>query len=89
MDIMAKVNELVEAITKDDKLMAQFKKDPVQAVRGLVKDLDLDDEVLDKLVKGIQGKIGADKVRVILLEAVLNRAEIEISKRFCLLKESL
>lgn len=62
MDITSKVNELVEAITKDDKLMAQFKKDPVQAVRGLVKDLDLDDEVLDKLVKGIQGKIGADKV---------------------------
>ncbi len=62
MDIISKVNELVEAITKDDKLMAQFKKDPVQAVRGLVKDLDLDDEVLDKLVKGIQGKIGADKV---------------------------
>ena len=62
MDIMAKVNELVETITKDEKLMAQFKKDPVQAVRGLVKDLDLDDEVLDKLVKGIQGKIGADMV---------------------------
>ena len=62
MDIMAKVNELVETITKDEKLMAQFKKDPVKAVQGLVKGLDPDDEVLDKLVKGIQGKIGADKV---------------------------
>ena len=47
MDIMAKVNELVETITKDDKLMAQFKKDPSKAVQGLVKGLNLDDEVLD------------------------------------------
>ena len=62
MDIMAKVNELVETITKNDKLMEQFKKNPVKAVQGLVKGLDLDDEMLNKLVKGIQGKMDADKV---------------------------
>ena len=32
MDIMDKVNDLVEVITKNDDLMAQFKKDPVKAV---------------------------------------------------------
>ena len=45
MDIMDKVNDLVEVITKNDDLMAQFKKDPVKAVKGLVEDLDLDDDL--------------------------------------------
>ena len=61
MDIMDKVNDLVEVITKNDDLMAQFKKDPVKAVKGLVEDLDLDDEILEKLAKAVKGKIDLDK----------------------------
>lgn len=59
MDIMDKVNDLVEVITKNDDLMAQFKKDPVKAVKGLVEDLD--DEILEKLAKAVKGKIDLDK----------------------------
>lgn len=62
MDIMAKVNELVELISKNDDLLARFKKDPIQAVKGLLGDLDLDDDLLQQLVKGVQGKLSADKV---------------------------
>ena len=66
MDIMDKVNDLVEAITKNDKLMAQFKKDPIKAVKGLVEDLDLDDELLEKLAKAVEGKINIDKAADLL-----------------------
>ena len=61
MDIMDKVNDLVEAITGNEKLMAQFKKDPVKAVKGLVGGLDLDDDMLEKLAKAVKGKIDLDK----------------------------
>ena len=61
MDIMDKVNDLVETITKNDKLMADFKKDPVKAVKALVKDLNLDDDMLEKLAKAVKGKIDLDK----------------------------
>ena len=55
MDIMEKVNELVESITGNEKLMAQFKADPVQAIKGLLKGLDLDEEDLKKLAKAVEG----------------------------------
>ena len=66
MDIMDKVNDLAEVITKNDDLMAQFKKDPIKAVKGLVKDLDLDDELLEKLAKAVEGKINIDKAADLL-----------------------
>lgn len=66
MDIMAKVNELVEMITKNDTLMKQFKADPMKAVQGLLGNLKLDDDVLKQLVKGVQGKISADKAADLL-----------------------
>ena len=66
MDIMAKINDLVETITKNDSLMEQFKADPVKAIKGLLGDLKLDDEIMDQLVKGVQGKITMDKAADLL-----------------------
>ena len=66
MDIMEKINELVELISKNDDLLDQFKKNPVQAVKGLLGGLDLDEELLQQLVKGVQGKLSADKVMDVL-----------------------
>ena len=66
MDIMEKVNELVESITGNEKLMAQFKVDPVQAIKGLLKGLDLDEEDLKKLAKAVEGKISVDKAANLL-----------------------
>ena len=66
MDIMAKVNELVEMITKNEALMKQFKADPMKAVQSLLGDLKLDDDVLKQLVKGVQGKISVDKAADLL-----------------------
>ncbi len=66
MDIMEKVNELVEAITGNEKLMAQFKADPVGAVKGLLKELNLSEEDLQKLAKAVEGKINIDKAADLL-----------------------
>ena len=66
MDIMDKVNDLVEAITKNDKLMEQFKKDPAKAVKGLLDKTDVDDEIIEKLVKAVKAKIDMDKAADLL-----------------------
>ena len=41
--------------------MEQFKKDPVKALKGILGDLDLDKDDLEKLAKAVKGKIDLDK----------------------------
>jgi len=71
MDIMDKINDLVELITKNDDLMDDFKKDPVKVIKSLLgklnlDKLDLDDEIMDKVVAAVKGKITADKAADLL-----------------------
>lgn len=71
MDIMDKINDLVELITKNDDLMDDFKKDPVKVIKNLLgklnlDKLDLDDEIMDKVVAAVKGKITADKAADLL-----------------------
>ena len=60
-DIKEKIEALAETIMKDSALQAQFKKDPVKAVEKLLG-VDLPDDVIDKVVKGVQAKVSVDKV---------------------------
>ena len=60
-DIKEKIEELTEKIMKDSALQAQFKKDPVKAVEKLLG-VDLPDDVIEKVVKGVQAKVSVDKV---------------------------
>ena len=59
------VKELVEtAVNKlksDDKLMGNFKKEPVKTLENLLK-IDLPDEKMTALVDAVKAKIGADGV---------------------------
>ena len=71
MDIMDKINDLVELITKNDDLMDDFKKDPVKVIKSLLgkidlDKLDLDDDMMDKVVTAVKGKITADKAADLL-----------------------
>ena len=66
MDIMDKVNDLVESITKNDDLMAQFKKDPVKVIKTLLNNIDLDDAIMDQLVTAVKSKINLDKAGALL-----------------------
>ena len=61
MDIKEKIKELVEKISKDPKLQAQFRENPVKAVETLLG-VDLPDDVVNKVVDGVKAKLAADKV---------------------------
>ena len=61
MDIMEKVNDIVESITKNKDLMDAFKKDPAAVIKKVLNNIDLDDEILEKLVAAVKGKINLDK----------------------------
>ncbi len=61
MDIKAKIEELVNKIKKDDKLMDKFKKDPIKTVEGLIG-IDLPNDQIEKVVDGIKAKISLDSI---------------------------
>ncbi len=61
MDIKAKIEEIVEKIKNDDTLMEQFKDDPIKAVEKLL-DVDLPDDIIEKVVEGVKAKITTDKI---------------------------
>ena len=56
MDIKKKIDELVDKIKPDPKLLAQFKSNPIGAVEGLIG-VNLPDEQLKPLIAGIQAKL--------------------------------
>lgn len=61
MDIKAKIQELVEKIKADPKLLAQFKEEPVKVVETLLG-VDLPDDMIEKIVDGVKAKISLDKL---------------------------
>ncbi len=61
MDIKEKIEELVEKITKDKELQAQFKEDPIKAVEKLLG-VDLPNDVIEKIVDGVKAKLTVDKL---------------------------
>ena len=61
MDIAKIISETVEKLLKDDKLLASFKKDPVKTLEKQLG-IDLPDEQINAVVKGIKAKIDVDDV---------------------------
>ena len=61
MDIKAKIEEIVEKITKDKDLKEQFQKDPVKAVEKVLG-VDLPDDAVEKIVAGVKAKLTGDKL---------------------------
>lgn len=61
MDIKAKIEEIVEKVTKDKDLKEQFQKDPVKAVEKVLG-VDLPDDVIEKIVAGVKAKLTGDKL---------------------------
>ncbi len=61
MDIKAKIEEIVEKITKDKDLKEQFQKDPIKAVESVIG-VDLPDGAADKIVAGVKAKLTGDKL---------------------------
>lgn len=61
MDIKEKIEEIVEKVKGDDKMLAKFKDEPVKTVEKLLG-VDLPDDVIEKVVDGVKAKISVDKL---------------------------
>ena len=62
MDIKEKISEVVERVTSDKALMAKFKTNPIGAVEDILG-IDLPDDIMEKIVEGVKGKITLDKAK--------------------------
>jgi len=60
-NIKEKIEEIVEKISKDEKLQKQFKNDPVKALEKLL-DVDLPDDVIEKIIDGVKAKLTVDTI---------------------------
>ena len=61
MDIQKIISDVVEKLKGDDKLLAKFKSSPVQTLEKLIG-VDLPDEQIDSVIKGITAKLDLDDV---------------------------
>ena len=60
-DLKKTVNELVEKIQNNPKLLQQFKTEPVKVIETLIG-IDLPDDQIEKVVELVKAKIDLDKV---------------------------
>lgn len=61
MDIKKKVEELVQKLQKNPKLLENFRKNPIPVVEELVG-MDLPDDQIKQLAELVKAKIDLDKV---------------------------
>ena len=61
MDIKAKINELVEKIKSDPKMLAEFKDNPITVVEKLLG-VDLPDDIVEKIIDGVKAKLTVDSL---------------------------
>ena len=65
MDIKAKIEEIVQKLLSDKKLMAKFERNPVSVIEELIG-IDLPDAQVNQLIEGIKAKIKLDQVGDVL-----------------------
>ena len=63
--IKEKIEEIIEKIKKDKDFAAKFKKDPVKAVEGVIG-INLPDDQINAVIKGVKAKIDLDAVADLL-----------------------
>ena len=55
------IDQVVEKLTGNKNTVAQFKKDPMGTVKKILGNIDLDNEMLEKIVTAVKGKINLDE----------------------------
>lgn len=73
MDVKKKIEELVKKLLSDEKMMANFKKDPITTIEKMIG-IDLPNDQIEAIVKGIQAKLGLEKLGIDDLGDVMNLA---------------
>ena len=61
MEILEQVNKVIDTLKDSDELKNSFRKDPVKTVEKLLG-VDLPDDVMEKVVEGVKGKLAGDNV---------------------------
>ena len=61
MDIQKIISDVLAKLQGDDNLLANFKANPTKTIEGLIG-IDLPDEQIDAVVKGVMAKINIDDV---------------------------
>ncbi|MBR6753020.1 MAG: hypothetical protein IKM05_03205 [Clostridia bacterium] len=56
------IDQVVEKLTGNKNAVAQFKKDPMGTVKKILGNIDLDNDVLEKIVSAVKGKINLDEI---------------------------
>lgn len=59
MDIQKIISDVLEKLTSDDALKASFKENPTKVLEKLIG-IDLPDEQLDTIIKGVMAKLNLD-----------------------------
>lgn len=65
MDLKKKIEETVETLKSNPKLLEQFKSDPVAALESLLG-IDLPEDQIKPLIAGIQAKLAEKDVSKVL-----------------------
>lgn len=60
MEIQAKIEEIVSKIKADPSITAQFAKEPVKTLEGILG-INLPDDQINALVEGIKAKLTLDQ----------------------------
>ena len=60
-DIKEMISNVVERVTKEDDLKELFEKEPVKAIEKVLN-VDLPDEMIEKIIEGVKAKISVDKL---------------------------
>ena len=60
--IKEKIEEIVEKIKDSEDLVKLFKENPIKAVEKVL-DVDLPDEIVEKIVDGVKAKMAVDDVK--------------------------
>lgn len=61
MDIQKIITDVLEKLQSDSDLLAKFKDSPTKTIEGLIG-IDLPDEQIDAIVKGVMAKTNLDEV---------------------------
>ena len=56
------IDQVVEKLTGNKNAVAQFKKDPMGTVKKVLGNIDLDNDMLEKIVAAVKGKINLDEI---------------------------
>ncbi|MBQ6175159.1 MAG: hypothetical protein IJK28_11105 [Clostridia bacterium] len=62
MDLQKIITDLVAKLTGNNSLIAKFKKNPIETIKGLLGNVNLDSNQLKSVADGVAAKLNLDDV---------------------------